>query len=76
MAWQYRIRKRMIDGKPWYDVIEYYSLKQEGNMWTAESMEPCGESRKEVILSLKRMLKDVTRTKVFVEKEKKHGKNK
>ena len=67
MPWHYRIRKRMINGKAWFDVVEFYTDgKRRG--WTVDSMDPSGDSRHEVIRTLEMMLKDCKTTKSFTEK--------
>lgn len=68
MSWRYRIRKRIIDGKPWYDVVEYYTTPL-GKSWTAGGM-ACGESKKEVIKCLRMMLDDCKHSNAFIDNEK------
>lgn len=66
MPWHYRIRKRMINGQPWYDVVEFIRMgKSRG--WTQNSMEPSGETRAQVIRTLEMMLKDCKSTKAFTD---------
>lgn len=67
MPWSYRLRKRMFNGTPWFDVVEYYvSGKSKG--WTQDGMAPGGETRDEVINCLEMMLADVKGSKVLVER--------
>lgn len=67
MTWHYRIRKRIINGEPWYDVVEFITGKQKG--WTQDGMAPGGETRAEVIRCLEMMLKDCKATKAFTDHE-------
>lgn len=68
MPWHYRIRKRILDKKPWFDIVEYFvSGKSRG--WTKEGMAPEGETREEVIQCLKMMLKDALTRKTLIDKE-------
>lgn len=67
MSWRYRIRKRIIDGEPWYDVVEFYESRHPS--WTQDSIAPGGETRDEVIRCLEMMLKDCKATKTFTDKD-------
>lgn len=66
MPWHYRIRKRLINGEPWFDVVEFIR-KGRSRAWTENAMAPSGESREEVIRTLTMMLKDCQANKVFTE---------
>lgn len=52
MPWTYRLRRRVTDGSPWYDIVECY----DGTGWTENGQAPCGESVEEVRWVLERML--------------------
>ena len=66
MGWTYRIRKRMVEGLEWYDVVEYYDTPPV--TWTEESMVPGGETREGVIQCLEMMLADAKKYDTVVEK--------
>lgn len=68
MPWSYRIRKRILNGEPWFDVVEFIVMgKSRG--WTENGMAPGGETRAEVIRCLEMMLQDVKKSKTLVDKE-------
>lgn len=66
MTWRYRIRKRWIDGEPYFDVVEFY----QNGCWTDGSAYPTGSTRGEVIRTLEMMLDDCKKTNSFTDKEK------
>lgn len=72
MSWHYRIRKRTINGKPWYDIVEYYfkpTPETKGGGWTRDGMTPGGETRATLIRELEMMLADAKKYRTVVEKE-------
>lgn len=69
MSWHYRIRKRIIQGEPWYDIVEYVTFSKKSG-WTKESMAPGAETKKGVIRMLEIMLQDARKYKAFTDKEK------
>lgn len=69
MSWHYRVRKRILNGEPWYDIVEYI-IHGKSRGWTQNGMTPGGESRKIVIKCLEMMLKDAKKYKTLVDKEK------
>lgn len=72
MSWHYRIRKRTINGKPWYDIVECYCnpiYGPKGNGWTEDGMTPGGETRAILIRELETMLADAKKYRTVVEKD-------
>lgn len=67
MPWSYRIRKRIVEGLEWYDVVEYYDGH---DRWTEDSMAPGGETRADCIKCLEMMLADAKRHYTVIEEEK------
>lgn len=64
MSWHYRIRKRIVGGDPWFDVVEYHVVgKLKG--WTEIGLKPEGATRKEVIRCLEMMLKDAKKRRTL-----------
>lgn len=64
MSWHYQVRKRTINGDPFYDIVEMF----EGPLgWTEASMSPCGETYEEIIRDLERMLWDAKQHPIFEE---------
>tara|TARA_Y100000310_G_scaffold155934_1_gene155378 strand:+ start:2364 stop:2576 length:213 start_codon:yes stop_codon:yes gene_type:complete len=70
MTWNYRIRKRIIKGKSWYDIVEFYNHGTKRS-WTESGMKPEGETKKDVIWCLVMMLKDAKKYNAFTDKEEK-----
>lgn len=66
MHWRYRARKRIINGQPWVDVVEYF-IDGKSRSWTRESMAPGGESRAILIKTLEMMLKDCKQQTAFTD---------
>lgn len=66
MSWHYCIRKRIVEGLEWYDVVEYYDGHAR---WTEDSMAPGGESREGVIECLEMMLADCKKYEMVVERD-------
>ncbi len=70
MSWHYRIRKKVYNGEPWYDIVEFYNLPKGEKAWTESGMSPGGSSRKEAIRNLQQMLVDARKYKTLIDKEK------
>ncbi len=66
MSWHYQVRRRVIDGEPWFDIVEVYG-KTYGH--TVEGMTPESETKEGVVRVLEMMLKDAKRYRTLVEKE-------
>ena len=64
MSWHYQIRKRTIEGKASYDMVEMFDLPPG---WTEESVGPYGETKDELLADLARMLHDAEYYPVFEE---------
>ena len=65
MSWYYRTRRRKLNGKWFYDVVEYFKPKS----WTKDSIAPCGDTKKELIKCLEMMLDDVKKIRTLTDKE-------
>lgn len=63
MSWHYQIRKRIVNGKKEFDIVERYIKPDKG--WTKKSIAAFGESKKEVVWVLKMMLKDAKKYPVI-----------
>lgn len=66
MSWHYQVRRRVINGEVWHDIVEVF-LHPRG--WTIDSMAPGGKTKAELIRELERMLADAKRYRTLVEKE-------
>jgi hypothetical protein len=75
MSWSYRIRKRFIDGEPWYDIVEYIDIGKHPKGWSESSITPGSETRKGLVWVLENMLKDAKHYRTVVDKEEPHGKS-
>jgi len=59
MSWCYKIRRRLIKGDPWFDIVEYYpSQEKHCGGWTVDSIVPEAETPEGVVQILKHMLDD------------------
>jgi len=66
MSWHYRIRKRIVDDEPVFDIVEMYNSPQGTfRVWTEEGMQPIGDTKEKVIQTLKHMLKDAKKYSVL-----------
>ena len=65
MNWHYRIRKRIVDDEPVFDIVEMYNNPR---VWTDEGMQPIGDTKEKVIQTLKHMLKDAKKYSVLHDK--------
>ena len=71
MSWHYRIRKRIIEGEPWFDIVEWYGPKQERKgTWTKGCISPGNETKEGLIRDLEMMLADAKKHSMFTDKEK------
>jgi hypothetical protein len=69
MSWHYRIRKRIVDDEPVFDIVEMYNNPQGTfRVWTEEGMQPIGDTKEKVIQTLKHMLKDAKKYSVLHDK--------
>lgn len=66
MAWHYQVRRRKCCDNWVYDIVEVYT-KPKG--WTESSMIPRGNTRREVIMDLERMLEDAKKYPTLTDKE-------
>lgn len=70
MSCHYRIRKRIIEGEPWFDIVEWYGSKAKGKgSWTTDSIAPGAETKEDLIQELETMLADAKKHSVFTDKE-------
>ena len=65
MSWHYQARRRTLEGRYWYDIVEVY--RRVGA--TIDGVKPGGETKAELVAELERMLADVQRYRTRVEKE-------
>ena len=64
MSWHYQVRKRVINGDAFFDMIEMF----DGPMgWTKDSIAPCGDTKEELLADLRRMLADAETHPIFEE---------
>lgn len=66
MSWHYQMRKRLIHGETWYDIVEVY---ENPRGWTQDGMAPGGETPEGVIASLTHMLDDAKQYPVLEESD-------
>ena len=55
MSWHYRVRKRLLDGEEWFDMVEYYT---DPDGWTRREVAPGADTYDELVAQLQRMLDD------------------
>jgi len=67
MSWHYRIRKRIIEWEAVFDIVEMYGGPNK--MWTENGMRPFGNTRKELIRDLERMLADAKKYPVLYDRD-------
>lgn len=56
--WHYRMRHRILNGKDWYDIVEFYPGLAEEDRWTVNGMKPGGETPTECLEAIELMLAD------------------
>lgn len=67
MSWHYCIRKKVVENKPWYDIVEFYDSSSGQSWWAEDSVAPSSETRKGLLEVLEMMLKDAKHYKTLVD---------
>ena len=55
MSWHYQVRHRVDNGEDLYDIVEVYDNPIG---WTKDSIAPLGETKRELLDTLNRMISD------------------
>jgi len=64
MSWHYQVRRKKIGTKWEYDIVEVYT----GNVHTERGISAIGNTKKELIQDLERMLADAKKYRTITDK--------
>ena len=64
--WHYQIRRRVINGEKEFDIVENYDTI---GAWTECGVSPIGNTKKELLVDLERMLEDAKKYPVLIQKD-------